>query len=173
VKRPIRIDGDVAYVPLTKGYTAVIDADDVPLVAEWNWSAQVFKRQRDGSIYTVYAHRQQIVGTKKGALYLHRVIAGTPADMHTDHIDGDGLNNRRSNLRVVTRTQNMQNRRVCRTSATGLKGVFWHKRDCKWYAQIKAGGKKRHLGCFETKADAAEAYAAASAELHGEFGRTS
>ena len=169
MKRQIRIEGEIAFVPLTLGYEAVIDAEDVPLISAWIWCASV-SRRRDGSIRTVYALRNV---HKVGSVHMHRVIAGTPPELHTDHIDGDGLNNRRSNLRVVTRSQNMRNRSVSAASASGIKGVWWHKRDRKWYATIRMEGKKHHLGCFSSIEKAAEAYAAASKSLHGEFGRTS
>jgi hypothetical protein len=92
--------------------------------------------------------------------------------MEVDHIDGDGLNNTRSNLRVVTKTQNMQNRRINKNNTSGHKGVAWDKESQKWMAYISSHGVRRNLGRFETPEQAAAAYLKGSLELHGEFGRT-
>ena len=163
--RQIRVDGNIAYVPLTKGYEAVIDAADVPLVDGWNWTANVRS-------HTVYAQRKDRSGPMPRTVMLHRVIARTPEGLDTDHSDGDGLNNRRDNLRVATRSQNQHNQRVALRNTSGFKGVTWHKAKGKWNALIKLHGKRRNLGYFSLAEDAAAAYAKASEELHGEFGRT-
>ncbi len=168
--RPIRVEGNIAFVPLTRGYEAVIDADDVGIVSNWNWYA-VVKRSVDGSVRTVYAARKDTISGGWPTLFLHRAIAKTPEGMETDHRDGDGLNNRRSNLRAATKSQNGCNQsRSCR-NASGFKGVYWDSKSSKWQAQISLHGKCKSLGFFASKYQAAEAYAAASKEIHGEFGR--
>lgn len=164
--RPIRIEGNDAFLTLTRGYTAVIDAVDAPLVSDRNWSALVRKN-------TVYAISNETVGAgKQKMIFLHRILLGSPKAMHCDHIDGDGLNNRRCNLRIATPAQNQWNQRILTKTESGLKGVFRHKGRRKWQSAIVKHGKRFYLGSFETKEDAAAAYAKASAELHGEFGRT-
>ncbi len=169
--RPIRIEGNIAYVALTKGYEALIDVDDIPLVAGRHWCATIAHRP-DGSIRTVYAVSAfPIEGGRRRLTYLHRLIAGPPDGMHTDHIDGDGLNNRRHNLRHATTAQNNKNLRTSISNTSGVKGVRWCKRDHRWVAQIAVDGRTRTLGYFASIEAAAAAYAAASAELHGEFGR--
>lgn len=97
--RPIRFAADIAYVPLTRGYEAVIDADDAELVGRWNWIAHV-KPCKRGEGVQVYAVRTEYGGEKRRYIRMHRLIAGTPEGMETDHRDGDGLNNRRGNLRT-------------------------------------------------------------------------
>lgn len=169
--RPIRVEGNVAYVPLTQGYEAVIDAEDVPLVSEKNWAAQV-KRRRDGTIRTVYAFQMRGSRNDHHMVYLHRVVAKTADGMATDHIDGDGLNNRKVNLRPATNQQNSRNMRLSATNSSGVKGVYWAERERRWVAEIYAG-RKVCLGYFVSKEDAAAAYAKASADLHGDFGRAS
>lgn len=168
--RPIRIQGDVAYVPLTQGYEAVIDAGEAPMVDGRNWHAMVRTRP-DGAFYAVYAVSFDCSCGKRRKIFMHRVIAGTPDEMDTDHIDGDGLNNRRSNLRHATKSQNRHNQRISVCSTSGVKGVSWHKSKGKWQARIKLNGTRLHLGLFEDIELAAAAYASASAKMHGEFGR--
>lgn len=169
--RPIRIEGNVAYVPLTKGYEAVIDADDVPLVDGRRWFASVILR-KDGSVYKVYAAREDVSGGRKHTVYMHRIMMpATNASLVVDHINGIGLDNRKANLRAATRSQNMMNRGANAGSRSGVKGVYWLARTGRWYAQIKAHGQRKHLGYFETRDEAAAAYRKASAELHGAFGR--
>lgn len=164
-KRPIRIDGDLAYVPLTQGYEALIDAADVALVAGRNWTAHV--RQ-----HTVYAKGTSVVNGRRVVIYMHRVIVGAPVEMSVDHCDSNGLNNRKCNLRLATHAQNMRNRRPTKGLSSPLKGVRLHKRTGQWRASITLERKVYHLGLFDTEADAHAAYADASRVMHGTFGRT-
>jgi HNH endonuclease/AP2 domain len=161
--RPIRIEGDVAYVPLTKGYEAVIDAADVHLVGVWNWSVRVTPR-------TIYASRTSGHGPNQKTVRMHRFILDASGDLEVDHIDSDGLNNRRSNLRLVTKAQNQHNSRPKVSNTSGIKGVRRSKG--KWAAEITFKRTKTHLGYFADKEAAAAAYAKASAEFHGQYGRT-
>lgn len=172
--RSIRIEGDLAYIPLTQGYEAVIDAADVPLVEGFNWCASV-RREANGEIWNVYAVRKDGPRNARRTVYLHRHITGAPDDMDVDHRDGNGLNNRRrgksGNLRTATRSQNRQNSRIPADNTSGFKGVTWSAWARKWVANIQVARKRRHLGYFATREAAAAAYAKASDELHGEFGR--
>ena len=163
--RPIRVDGQLAYIPLTQGYEAIIDAADVPLVDGRVWFALV-----DGK--NVYAGRRGPRPARK-TIWMHRVIAGTPDGFETDHRDGNGLNNRQENLRTATPSQNRCNQKLLDRNTSGMKGVSPHKASGKFQASISINKKQRHLGLFLTKEDAAAAYAEASAELHGAFGRLS
>jgi hypothetical protein len=159
--RVVRIDGDSAFIPLTKGYEAVIDANDVALISAFNWQANV-------KACTIYAQRGDRSTGKKRSVILHRVIMGNPAGREIDHINGNGLDNRRSNLRVVTRSENMQNQRKARADnkSSGLLGVSWHKPGRNWTAQITIAGKRTHLGIFDTSSEAHAAYLSAKRNLH-------
>jgi hypothetical protein len=170
VTRPIRIEGNIAFVPLTQGYEAIIDVADVPLVEGFNWIAMVSKRA-DGSVRTVYAYRNDCSGTKTRLVLLHRFLMGEPMGLQIDHRDGEGLNCRRYNLREATCSQNGRNLKTSANNTSGIKGVSWHKPSSKWTAHIMLGGKQKYLGLFGDITDAAVAYANASRELHGEFGR--
>lgn len=162
--RPIRIQGYLAYVPLTQGHEAVIDVEDVPLVEGFNWRAMPHGR-------TVYAVRDETSGGVKKHVFMHQAIISTAAGSEIDHIDCDGLNNRRRNLRQATRAQNCMNQRTRSDNKSGFKGV--QKRNSKWEARIWVSGKVERLGQFETAEDAHAAYCAAASRRHGKFARVS
>lgn len=162
--RQIRIEGDVAYVPLTKGYVAIIDAADVPLVEGVCWQAMIGRN-------TVYAVRTCGSGKAKRRVAMHRVILDAPIGSLVDHRNGDGLENRRNNLRLATCAGNNQNARIRRDNTSGLKGASWHKRCKRWQATISIDGNLKHLGYFATPELAHAAYAKVAADMHGEFAR--
>lgn len=166
MKRQIIVEGDLAYVPLTRGLVSVIDASDVALVDGYNWSAKL-----DGR--AVYGMRTEVIGNgKQRCILLHRAILGlTDPDIYADHIDMDGLNNRRSNLRECSIAENMRNRVALRTNSSGYKGVSWDAARQKWRALIKVSGSRKHLGYFDSAVLAHAAYCAAAVDLHGEFAR--
>jgi hypothetical protein len=163
--KPIRVEGNIAYVPLTKGYEAVIDAADVPLVGAHNWKAKVEPN-------TVYAVRNDRSGPKEREVRMHRVIMGEPNGLEVDHRDSNGLNNKRENLREATSQQNGHNTRISKSNTSGFKGVSWNKNCGKWRSYISINGQQNHLGFYDTAEQAHEAYCDASAKYHGEFGRT-
>lgn len=168
--RTARIEGDVAYIPLTQGYEAIIDAEDVPLVAGFNWHAKV--QRRAGGGMNVYAARNATASDgSRSIVLMHRVIAGTPDGLETDHEDGNGLNNRRNNMRDATGTENQQNARLRSDSTTKIKGVVFEKHAGKFSARIRVNGYRRRLGLFESINDAARAYDAAAVSAYGEFAR--
>jgi hypothetical protein len=168
--REVSVDGQVAHVALTLGYHAIIDAEDAQVVGKFNWRALV-KKRKDGGIRCVYAVSSCRDENAKGkTIYLHRIIVCPNDEMHVDHVNGDGLDNRRSNLRAATPSQNRMNQKVRRDSKSGVKGVYFDARRRVWTASIKVNGKKFSLGSFALASDAAQAYASASLRLHGEFG---
>lgn len=168
--RPFRVDGNIAYIQLTKGYEAMIDAADLPLVQQNKWFAQE-AYYKDGSVRAVYALRQIRVNGKLTPIRLHRVITDAADGFEVDHINGNGLDNRRANLRVCTKAQNQYNARRRRDNRSGFKGVIWSTKRQKWAAQIRFNKKTKMLGFFNCPTAAAIEYAKASAALHGEFGR--
>ena len=89
--------------------------------------------------------------------------------MHVDHINGNPLDNRKSNLRICTNAENQRNKGVYKNNKSGYKGVHWFKRDKKWQAQIKHNNKSIHIGLYEDKEEAARAYDKKAKELHGNF----
>lgn len=165
-KRQIRIEGDIAYIPLTRGYEAIIDSSDVDLVKDQTWYAF------DG-VNTVYAATNSPVrnGTST-IIFLHRIILNAPKGIEVDHKFGKGLDNRRSQIRLATKTQNRRNKARASNNTSGFKGVSWSVRFNNWRAYIKINGKMKHLGVFQNPEDAHAAYCKAATELHGEFART-
>ena len=159
----MKIQNDIAMMPLTKGYVTKIDASDALLVAGFNLHATV---GRSG----VYAIASLGHGNKK--MCLHRMIMSAPDGIHVDHINGDTLDNRRDNLRLATAAQNSRNCKPVMGGTSEMKGVSWHKASNRWRAQIRVETKKIHLGIFKSEADAYAAYCDASDKYHGEFGRT-
>lgn len=162
--RPIRIEGNIAYVPLTRGYEAIIDAADVHLVEGFNWTAMVRDR-------TVHAYRKT-PRPECACIYLHRAIMDPPPGMLVDHKSCDGLDCRRENMRIASKGDNQRNQRRRLTNKSGFKGVFWANRESRWLAKINLNGKTHHIGTFETPEAAHAAYCEASVRLHGEFSRT-
>jgi hypothetical protein len=150
-------DSKVCKIPLTQGYFAIVDADDYEELSKYNWHVKV---KRTGC----YAYRTQ--GKKEIAM--HRQILKAPAGMHCDHINRNGLDNRKANLRLCTPQQNSFNRKpLSRTSK--YKGVYWSAEKRKWKAEIEHSSRKIHIGYFDYEQDAAIAYDDYAIELFGEF----
>lgn len=141
---------------LIDGVEVMVDAADVWVFGEANWVVNSSGRIR------------QTCGDK---LEISRVLMGDPKGMHVDHIDGNPLNNVRSNLRLCTHAENMCNRKMHKNNRAGLKGIY--SRGNKWRAQITKDGKKVHLGYFDTPELAHRAYSAAASILHKQFARPS
>lgn len=162
--RPPAVIGDFAYVPLTKGYSAVIDADLLPLVEGYNWCALV-------SPWSIYAYRRgpKTDDGKAPMFWMHRVLLNAPPGLLVDHINGYGLDNRTCNLRLATPSQNGFNSALAKDNTSGVKGVCWEKRRHKWRAVIVVNGRQTHLGNFATLDEARLAREAAAERMHGEF----
>lgn len=158
--RPVRIDGDVAYITLSSGAVAVIDAADAPHVSAWNWTA---RSKSAGS--TVYVTR----GGPTGVIHLGRALLGIADGRFVDHRDGDGLNNRRANLRVATRRQNAWNRKIGSANSSGFKGVCYRSDRSTWLAAITSEGRLIKIGTFSAPEDAARAYDEQARRLFGPF----
>src|SRR3990172_5804868 len=105
---------------------------------------------------------------------MRRVIVGARAGQCVDHINGDGLDNRRANLRLASQSDNLANARLSASSSSGYKGVTRAPRRSlrPWMAQVTARGRHVYLGCFDTLEAAARAYDTAARSLFGEFART-
>jgi hypothetical protein len=166
VSRPICSDGDHARIPLGNGLFALIDADDVSLVSGHVWCVE-----RVGDRSYAKANYKHSDG-RWGQIRLHRLITAAQDGFDVDHINRDGLDNRRSNLRIASRSENNMNARLRGDNKSGAKGVFWRADRGRWSAYINAYGQRKYLGHFLTK-DAAEAARDSAAQmLHGKFRRS-
>ena len=165
----IRVIGDgTATVELFGKYAttpAVIDEKDIPIVIGHRWFAVKDLRHR-----TTYARAHSYVPPHT-SFRMHRLILGVSESDMVDHRDGNGLNNRRSNIRTSTQPQNARNRVKRKNSACRYKGVWLHNK--KWRAVIYTGGrntrKAHHLGVYASQEEAAQAYDQVAREFHGEF----
>ena len=154
-------------IPLTQGKFAIVDNEDFDFLSQWKWAAH-----HDHN--TWYAVRSEKISDgaeygKRQLIRMHRVILNAPEKTAVDHKNGDGLDNRRSNLRLATQEQNLWNQRRSRRNTSGFKGVSFHKPKKRWRATITANGRQITIGAFKTKEAAYEAYKQAARILHGEF----
>lgn len=157
-----RIDGDVAYVTLTKGYVATIDVADIDVIGDRAWCAF---ENKHGQVYAVRVVRRDGVSH---SILLHRALLGEP-DSLVDHRNGDSLNNRRSNLRCASNTQNQWNSKKPCTNTSGVKGVCWRGDKKVWHAKISENGKTKHLGYYDDIDAAKAAYVSAASLSRGQF----
>ncbi len=149
-------------IPLSQGKFALVDDEDYDWLMQWKWffSARYAKR-------TINKSKKHNI-EKTSNFFMHRAIIVPPLDLFADHIDGNGLNNQRSNLRIVTKSQNRGNsKRALSNESSKYKGVFFAKDRNKWRAKIG----RTHLGAFETEVDAASAYDDAAREYWGRYAK--
>jgi hypothetical protein len=147
-------------LPLTQGKIALVDDETFEWLNQYKWSAHKGK----GKWYAIRAKR---INGKCNIIYLHRFIMQPKDNTVIDHIDGDGLNCQKCNMRICSQSQNMQNS-DCKHSN---KGVGLTTGSIKFTAQIHIHGKKIHLGCYTTEKEAAVAYNLAAIKYFGEFAR--
>lgn len=145
-------------IKLSQGKVALIDDEDFIWLSQWKWCAN----KNRNTFYVVRHTHVSETGLPRTLLLMHRLILekhGLLQPGHeVDHINGDGLNNQKYNLRSVTPRQNLQNRvNGCKKSSQ-FPGVDWTKQRNKWRSRIQINGKQKHLGYFDKEEDAALAY---------------
>jgi hypothetical protein len=145
-------------IPLSQGKVALVDDEDFEYLNQWKWSAKC-------SGYSFYAQRMFRINGIRKMIMMHRFILGVEKNRDIDHIDHDGLNNQKRNLRLVTHSQNMANSRKGEGFTSKYKGVSFDKMNGKWVVDI--AGKR--VGRFADEEEAARAYNEAAKKLYGDF----
>lgn len=156
-------------IRLSQGMFAIVDNEDYEWLNQWKWCAQ--QSHATDKPYTFYAVRHIRLGSRTTKVYMHRLILGLCSTEQADHINRNGLDNRRCNLRICTRNQNQMNSQKRRGTSSQFKGVYRDKVRSNWQAYITVNGKRRHLGRHTTELEAAAAYDSAAREYFGEFAR--
>jgi hypothetical protein len=146
-------------MPISRGLSTLIDDDDYDFVGKWRWMAQPAVHGT-GKFYVSR-------GTRRGPVYLHRVLMKARYGQQVDHINRNPLDNRRSNLRLCTRSQNNINK-IPRIGMSGFRGVHFIRKSKRWRSYIVYNGIQRTAN-FATAEEAAHHYDRMAREFHGEF----
>lgn len=141
-------------IKLNNKVFCIVDDGDYKWLSKYHWS---------------FSGRCAQVSLNKKHIKMHRMIMNTPKGLETDHINGDPLDNRRSNLRICTHAENIRNRKKNKNSL--FKGVYFDAHNKKWIVQIGHGLTHEHLGRFDDPVVAAKAYDKRAKEKYGEFSR--
>ena len=144
-------------IAVTQGKFALVDDENYEWLNQYKWS-----------ISKGYPARRLKRGNKTH-ISMHRLIMNFPKGKEIDHINGNRLDNRKVNLRIVTRAGNMQNRGLSKVNKTGFKGIYFFIPNKKWQAHIRFNRKKIHLGYFVDKKEAARAYNWAALKYFGQY----
>lgn len=148
----------VRKTPNYKKFIALVDDEDYERVNQFNWYA----KKQENLFYAIrHIERHKII-------FMHNIIVGFKG---VDHIDGNGLNNQRNNLRKATQQQNMMNKQSRKNSSSRFKGIYWYKQTKRWMARITFNQRIFYLGYFTSEIQAALAYNKKALELFGEFAK--
>jgi len=154
-------------IELTQGKVALVDDEDYEMLMEYKWYARI-------AAHTYYAATKIPFANihSRRNMRMHRLIMDATNGTDVDHINHDGIDNRKANLRICTRSQNQSNRRKRAGCSSQYKGVSWYARGQVWQVHIKVNYQNIYLGRFANELDAADAYDEAARKHFGEFALT-
>lgn len=155
-----------AQIELLNGGVALVDAEDLPRLAGLRWRRYAPDKASPDAFYAM-ASKWFPERKRKATVWMHRFLLDCPRGMYVDHIDHNGLNNRRANLRVCTQSQNNANARYA-TNESGYRGVY-RARSGRFHAHISVARRMKHLGTFDDAETAARAYDQRALETYGDF----
>lgn len=144
----------IARIKLTQGKYALVDASDYERLNQWKWQ---------------YQHGYAARDKDRKKIFMHRVINQTPVGKETDHINGDKLDNRKSNLRTVTHSQNNIHKGIRPDNTSGIAGVYWEKQRNKWRVRLSLNKKRIDLGFYPTLSEASLARKQGERKYFGEY----
>jgi hypothetical protein len=152
-------------IKLTQNKYAIVDVDGFEELNKYKWFALK-------SINSFYARRTIYINGKYKAVHMHRTVLKYDGELFVDHINGNGLDNRKDNLRLVTAAQNSYNvGKTTRPCSSKYRGVCRAKKSNKWYAYISLNRKRTHLGFYDDEIEAAKAYDRVAKELYGKYAK--
>lgn len=153
----------IKEISVSQGRKAIVDNDDYELLSQYKWYLHVSRRRTAEDLHYCWTH--QVDGHN---VLMHRLIMNAQPGQFVDHINGNGLDNRKANLRLCSKSQNAQNIKA-RWGKSRFKGVYWHKHRKKWAVEININGKKKSLGHYIDEVEAAKVYDKVARQYFGEF----
>lgn len=163
----MKFNNEFLFIILRNGGDTVVDREDYEWLNQWAWYYE--KKRKDNTGYVVRKEK----GKRGKKIYMHRQILGLNpgGKLRCAHIDHNGLNNCKSNLKLLTSKEVAYNQQKIkkRKTTSKYKGVYWNKRYSKWVATIKVNYKSIHIGTYEMENDAAIAYNNAAKEWFGRY----
>jgi RecJ-like exonuclease len=156
-----RLFRDYGECYMKNGIVCLFDIEDYDKIKEYHWH-----QNSDGYVVCNIQRDKKLV-----TILMHRLVMDAPDDAEVDHIHGNKLDNRKSELRIVAQSDNKKNRSMNINNTSGYKGVSWDKHKQKWVANIQCDGKPFYLGAFTSAYDAHIRYEKAAKALFGEYKR--
>ena len=153
------------YITASSNFTYIIDDEDYNKVSKLNW----FTLDKNSKYKYAAAKNKPIDYTRN--ILLHRLVMNAKKGEVVDHINGNVFDNRKNNLRICTRGQNIMNQRLRSNNSSGYKGVYFDKRLRKWCVRIQTNGIRKYFGFFDNLVNAARCYNKNAKRLHGEFAK--